>query len=164
VSALLRHRPVVLADDGDRFLEGVELYGVEVGRWLQYWIGWPGDRDHAGTDWEMGMALRADASDEVLSVVLAQHRTARLRPWRDVARDPDDPDRFVIYAGRDKHASYFDRGVLGYHRHGRHLERTNGRVRLDLPLHLELPVAVADRLAHRDPDAWFAKVRLRKLA
>jgi hypothetical protein len=161
VSDLLSHRPVILADDGDRFLEGVELHGVEVGRWFQYWIGWPGDRDHADTDWEMGMLLRDELGDP-LAVVLAQHRTARLHPWPDVEKDPDDPARFVIYAGRDKHASYADRGVLDYHHHGLHLERTNGRVRVDLPLLLTVPAAVARRLAHRDPDAWFAKVGKRR--
>jgi hypothetical protein len=147
-SDLLRYQPVLLADDGDSYLDGVTVHGVEAGPWLQYWIAWPGDRDHEGIDWEMAMVLRGPGSP--IEAAYARHRTATRRPWPKV---PKEGDRPIVYAGRDKHASYFRRG---WHRHGLHLERANGKAPLDLPLQLGVPEAVRRRLAHRDPDAWLA--------
>lgn len=149
---LRRHAPVIFADDGDRFLDGVTVHGACAGAWLQYWIAWPGDRDHAGTDWEMVM-VRLESAEPV-EAVYARHRTATRRPWAKVRRvEGEHP---CVFAGRDKHASYFRRG---WHRHGRHLERTNGRRRLDVPLELgPLPVAPRRRRAHRDPDGWLARL------
>jgi hypothetical protein len=151
VSDLLRFQPVILADSGDRYLEGVAVHGVEARRWCQYWIAWPGDPDHGGIDWEMGMVAR-DPLGEPVEAAYARHRTASRRPWPHVPTEGEHP---IIYSGRDKHASYFRRG---WHHHGLHLERANGKARLDLPLQLGVPVAVSHRLAHRDPDAWLARV------
>lgn len=162
---LRRHVPVILADDGDRFLEPVRVHAAESGRWLQYWIRWPGDRDHAGDDWEAVMValpggeIPGDA--EPVEVVYAQHRTAERRPWlsrwpwRQVQKEGDRP---VVFAGRDKHSCRFR---PGWHRNGVHLERANGRVRLDPPLELGVPVEVARRLSHRDPDEWLRELGVR---
>lgn len=148
---LRRHVPVILADDGDRFLEGVVVHAVEVEGWLQYWAGWPGDRDHAGVDWEVVM-VRLGEDGEPIEVVYAQHRSAERRPWHKV---PKEGLRPIVYAERDKHASRFR---AGWHRHGWRLSRANGKRRLDPPLELGVPTSVSRRLSHRDPDAWLARL------
>lgn len=149
--SLCRHAPAVFADSGDRFLDGVVMHGARAGGWLQYWIAWPGDRDHAGTDWEMVM-FRLE-SGEPVEAVYARHRTASRRPWARVRLVDGRP---AVFAGRDKHASYFRRG---WHRHGLHLERANGRVRIDPPLVFgEPPVGVRRRRAYRDPDGWLRRL------
>lgn len=147
---LRRHAPVILADDGDRFLAGVAVHACRAGRWLQYWIRWPGDRDHEGDDWELVM-VRLGLLDPV-EAAYAAHRGAERRSW---ARVPTEGHRPVAYAERDKHASRFRRG---WHRHGRHLSRANGKRRLDPPLTLGVPGAVERRRAHRDPDGWLASL------
>lgn len=144
---LRRHAPVILADNDDRFLEGVIVRVVETGGWLQFWIAWPGDRDHAGVDWEVVMVRLGDGG-EPIEVVYAQHRSAERRPWIKV---PKEGLRPIVYAERDKHASRFR---PGWHRHGWRLSRANGRRRLDPPLELGVPSEVSHRLSCRDPDAW----------
>lgn len=149
---LRRYAPVLLADDGDRFLKGgVVMHAARVERWLQYWLAYPGDRDHAGVDWEMVM-VRLGPADEPLEVVYAQHRTAQRRAWARVKREGDRP---VVFVGRDKHSSRFRRG---WHRNGWHAERANGRSRLDALLVFDVPVAVRSRPAHRAPEAWLARL------
>lgn len=145
---LCRFAPVLLADDGDRFLTAetpVTVHGCHAGRWLQYWLAYPGDPDHAGIDWEMVMVVPG------VEAVYARHRTATRRPWERVQLEDDHP---VVWVGRDKHASYFSRGRFGWHRHGRHLERVNGRLRLATRFELDVPEEVAGRLSHREPDGW----------
>jgi hypothetical protein len=148
---LRRFRPVIYADSADRFLEPVTMHGGESGLWLQYWIAWPGDRDHSGIDWEVAM-VRIGVDARPVELVAAQHRTARRRPWGRVELEGGRP---VVYAGRDKHSTRFRRG---WHLNGWHLERANGAIRLDLPLELGVPPAVAARLAHRDPDEWLRRL------
>jgi hypothetical protein len=148
---LRRHAPVLLADSADRFLEGVEVHACASGRWLQYWVRWPGDRDHAGDDWELAM-VRVDDLYQPVEAAYAAHRGAARRPW---ARVPREGCRPVVYAERDKHAARFRRG---WHRHGWRVSRADGRVRLDAPVVLGVPAGVAGRLARRDPDAWLRGV------
>ena len=148
---LRRHAPILRATRGDRYLDGVEVYGDRVGPWLEYWIGYPGDPDHAGTDWEFA-AVGVDDADRPLELVLAQHRTAHSRGWLNVETEGDRP---VVYVGRQKHASYFARGI---YRHGRHVEIALGNVRLDPPLTIGAPVAVRGRLQYRDPTRWLETV------
>jgi hypothetical protein len=153
---LRRYQPILLATPGDRFLDGVAVYAriarAAAGRaWLQYWLAYPGDPDHAGIDWELALLLLPpDPTRPPVEVVLAKHRTAHRRPWNLVEREGDRP---LVYVGLNKHASYFH---AGWYFHGRHLERASGRQRLDVPLSLETPVAIQGRLAYRDPDRWVA--------
>lgn len=147
---LRRYCPVILADDGDRFRLDV-VHGAEAGPWLQYWLPWSGDRDHEGTDWEVVMVRLGDDGVPV-EAAYAQHRTARRRPWRRVRKEGDQP---LVFAGRNKHSSRYR---SGWYRHGRHLERANGKVRLDPRFELGVPSEVARRLAHSDPDAWLDRV------
>lgn len=151
MTLLLRYQPILMADSGDRFLEGVTMFGGEhdTGKAqcvLQYWFGWPGDRDHAGIDWEHADLLLLH--DKPGAMVLAQHRGAQTVPWRSLTLEGDRP---VLFAGRDKHST---RPHAGWYRHGWHLERANGRVRLDLPLSLDVPAAVKHRRAFQDPLGW----------
>lgn len=144
---LARHQPILLATRGDPFLAGVVVYAERVGAWLEYWLAWPGDPDHPGVDWEYA-AVRVNDDDAPVELVLARHRTADRRPW---ARVEVDGDRPRVYVGRQKHASYFKRGI---YRHGRHLELALGTVRVDAPLELGAPAAVRRRLQFRDPARW----------
>jgi hypothetical protein len=147
---LRRYQPVILADDSDRFHIDV-MHGGEVGPWLQYWLPWSGDRDHAGTDWELVMIL-LDGDGIPVEAAYARHGTATRRAWHRVRKEGDRP---LVFAGRDKHSSRYR---PGWHRHGRYLERANGKARLDLPLEFGVPTAVSHRLSHRDPDAWLDRV------
>jgi hypothetical protein len=94
----------------------------------------------------MIMILLAD--EHPTAAVYAQHRWCRARSWQRVQHASGHP---VVYVGRGKHASYFREG---YHRHGRHLERSNGHRLLEPPLILDTPPAVRRRLAVRDPMLW----------
>lgn len=148
---LALYQPVLLADDQDRFLRGaVVVHGCVTGDWMQYWIAYPADRDHAGTDWEMVMFSRPDPTAPPTHAVYARHRGAGWRPWERVRKRGDRP---LVYVSRDKHASYF---AAGWHRHGLHLERCNGRRELTGLLRIGVPPQVARRLAHTDPDVWAA--------
>jgi hypothetical protein len=156
---LLRYRPILMADSADRYLQGVEMFGAEcdIGDGqtiLQYWFAWPGDPDHAGIDWEHASVLLQDGSPGL--VALAQHRSGQRMPWRHVELEDARP---VLYAGRDKHST---RPRRGWYHHGWHLERANGRVRLDLPLRLDVPVAVEHRRAYRDPRGWLVALPVRR--
>jgi hypothetical protein len=139
--------PVLLADSGDQHLDGLTtVHATRVGDWLEYWLAYPTDPDHQGTDYEMIMVLLTD--DHPVCAVYAQHKWCRARAWGSIAHASGHP---VVYVGRDKHASYF---TPGWHRHGRHLERANGRRPLDCPLVLDVPDAVRHRAQHRSPGAW----------
>lgn len=145
-SLLVRFVPIVLADDGDRF-ELDAIHACIAGRWCSYWLAWSGDRDHSGADWELVM-VRAGDDGVPVEAVYAYHRSAERRPWGKV---PVEGERPVVFAERGKHASRFRDG---WHRHGLHLSRANGKRRLDPPLMYGVPPEVESRLAHRDPDTW----------
>jgi hypothetical protein len=148
---LHRYRPVLLGDSGDRFTaDGVAMFAGVCGDWIEYWTGYSGDRDHAGTDWELALVHLPEGATVPLCAVYASHRGAAMRPWANV---PKEGDRPIVYVSRDKHSSRFRRG---WHRHGRHLERCNGRDRLDASFTIGIPVVLQTRLAFRDPDRWVA--------
>lgn len=146
---LERHHPILLATRGDRFLAGVHVYAARRGDWLEYWIGWPGDRDHTGLDAELAL-VHVNDRDEPTEAVYAKHRGAHRRDWVDVRKRGLRPE---VYASKNKHASYF---TAGWYRHGRHIERAAGNVPLDPPLTLGVPVVLQTRLAFRDPNRWVA--------
>lgn len=147
---LHHHRPILYADSKDRYLQGVQLYGEPNGKWLQYWIAWPGDPDHKGIDYELVMVEVGEWGP--VRAVYAQHKGAKQRSWKRVRKEGDRP---IVYVERDKHAARFRRGP---HRDGWKLRRANGNVRIDLPVQIGLPVALARRQAVRDPDAWVRRV------
>jgi hypothetical protein len=152
---LQRLAPVLRADDGDKYLDGpVTVHACIAGTFAQFWIAYPGDPDHTGIDWEMVM-FSVGTGGEPLQAAYARHRTVTVRPWTQVRKVDGHP---VVLVSRHKHASYFD-GM--WHRHGRHLERTNARRELAYTLVLDVPAAVAKRPAHMDPDAWVLR-RLQK--
>lgn len=149
---LHRYRPVLLGDSADRFnAEQVPVFAELREGFAFYWIGYSGDRDHAGTDWEM-IALRLDSVGVPDVAVYAAHRGWHTRPWARVRKAGDHP---IVFVSRDKHSSRFR---PGWHRHGRHLERCNGKDRLDTSFTIGLPVALHDRRVHRDPVGWFANL------
>jgi hypothetical protein len=117
------------------------------GTYAQFWLAYPGDPDHTGIDWEMVM-FDIGAGGEPLTAVYATHRGCATRPWTEVQKVDGHP---VVLVGRHKHSSRF---AGTWHRHGRHLERTNARRELVYTLVLDVPAAVARRQAHTDPDAW----------
>lgn len=147
---LQRLAPVLLADDGDKYLDGpVTAHACMADGYAQYWLAYPGDPDHTGTDWEMVM-YAIDAGGQPTHAVYAQHRGLETRPWSDVRKVDWHP---LVLVGRDKHSSRFSGE---WHHHGLHLERTNGKRHLQYELRFDVPTQITRRLAHTNPDEWIA--------